>query len=111
MRIEQAMWTEATGWLPRGPRALASGAQLVLMFGATQVLLDDDHYHRIKELYPNAHILGCSTAGEIYDTQVFDDSLVVTAVHFEHTQLKTAQSGVGGRGSGIGHTSPKRKRG
>ena len=30
-------------------------------------------------------------AGEIYDTQVLDDSLVVTAVHFEHTSLKTAR--------------------
>lgn len=31
--------------------------------------------------------MGCSTAGEICGTQVTDDSLIATAVHFEHTRL------------------------
>ena len=45
----------------------------------------------IRKLYPVAHILGCSTAGEICGAEVSDDSLVVTAIHFEHTQVRTAQ--------------------
>ena len=35
--------------------------------------------------------MGCSTAGEISDTRVFDDSLVITAIEFEHTQVKGTQ--------------------
>lgn len=45
----------------------------------------------IRRFYPVAHILGCSTAGEICGAQVFDDSLVATAIHFEHTQVRAAQ--------------------
>src|SRR5438067_7543020 len=90
MKIEQRMWTKTAGWSPDRPWELTDSAQLVLVFGATQVLQDNEHFHRIRKAYPNAHILGCSTAGEIYDTQVLDDSLVVTAVQFEHIQLKTA---------------------
>ena len=91
MRIEQNTWTEATGWRPGGIGALGDSAQLVLVFGATRLLLEDEHYLAIKDAYPKAHVLGCSTAGEISSTQVLDDSLVVTAVNFEHTQLKVAQ--------------------
>jgi hypothetical protein len=42
----------------------------------------------IRSAYPKAHLLGCSTSGEIFDTQVLDDSLVATAVHFERTTLQ-----------------------
>src|SRR4029079_7623732 len=38
--------------------------------------------------YPKASILGCSTAGEIYGTEVCDNSLVAIAVEFEHSQIK-----------------------
>ena len=49
----------------------------------------------MKRTYPHAHLIGCSTAGEIYGTQVSDDSLVITAVHFEHTRLQAAQRTIG----------------
>jgi hypothetical protein len=49
----------------------------------------------IRECYPAAHILGCSTAGEISGDEVSDDSLVSTAIHFEHTQLRTAKLSLG----------------
>src|SRR5438045_1712259 len=91
MKIEQRMWTRATGWTPDRPWELTDSAQLVLLFGATQILKNNEHFPKIRKACPNAHILGCSTAGEIYDTRVLDDSLVVTAVHFEHTRLMTAQ--------------------
>ena len=46
-------------------------------------------------VYPRAHLLGCSTAGEICGTQVTDDSLIATAVHFEHTRLFGARIKIG----------------
>lgn len=91
MNIEQRKWTAADGWVPSTPGGLRELAQWVLVFGATQILQEPKHFQEIREDYPNAHILGCSTSGEICGTQVFDDSLVITAVHFEHTQLQGAQ--------------------
>jgi hypothetical protein len=42
----------------------------------------------VRGAYPDAIVFGCSTAGEICDTRVTDDTLVVTAAAFEHTKLE-----------------------
>lgn len=91
MNIEQRKWTEAAGWAPGAGGDFAAACQLVLVFGATAVLRRPHLVADIREHYPAAHIFGCSTAGEICGTQVFDDSLVVTAVHFEHTRFHSVQ--------------------
>jgi hypothetical protein len=88
MKIEQATWTQAHGWKPNNIGTLGDDAQLVLAFGSRAVLSAQQGFDRIKQAWHQAHILGCSTAGEIYDTQVLDDSLVVTAIHFEKTRLR-----------------------
>ncbi len=90
MKVEQRLWTQAQGWQPGGAGNLADSARLLLIFGGTGLLADVSHYHELRALYPNAILLGCSTAGEIYGTQVLDDSLVATAVSFDHTGLKLA---------------------
>jgi hypothetical protein len=77
--------------VPPVPGPLAPFAQLVLVFGATAALQDLLVVESIRACYPAAHILGCSTAGEICGDEVSDDSLVSTAIHFEHTQLRTAK--------------------
>lgn len=87
MELEQKSWTEAYGWEPDRPGTLGESAQLVLIFGATSILKEQKQFQEIIAAYPNAYMLGCSTAGEICGTRVFDDSLVATAVHFEHTQI------------------------
>jgi hypothetical protein len=91
MRTEQCRWTEAKGWEPESPGVLGQSAQLALVFGGTSVLKKQGLLDEIKKAYPQAHVFGCSTAGEICDTQVSDDSLVVTAASFEHTRLEGVQ--------------------
>jgi len=88
MKLEQKKWTETGGWDPGPPGELGDSAQLILLFGSSSILRGKKCLDEIKRVYPKAYLLGCSTAGEIYGTQVFDDSLVVTAVSFERTQLK-----------------------
>ncbi len=95
MKIEQTRWVEATGWEPEPPGKLSENVRLVLLFGSTSILKEQKCFDEIKNAYPKAHLLGCSTAGEICDTRVTDDSLVVTAIAFEHTQLKGAQIKIG----------------
>ena len=91
LKTAQRTWTREGGWVPLAPGPLAPSAQLVLVFGATAALREQLAVQSISDCYPAAHILGCSTAGEISGDEVFDDSLVCTAIHFEHTQLRTAQ--------------------
>jgi hypothetical protein len=92
MKIEQKRWTETKGWEPESPSRLGESAQLVLLFGRTSILKERKYFNEIKKAYPKAHLFGCSTAGEICGTQVSDDSLVITAVSFEHTELKGAKT-------------------
>src|SRR5215470_2519225 len=91
MKIIESSWTAEHGWTPTTPGALGDSAQLVLVFAATGLLRDVRQLHDIRQAYPHAHVLGCSTAGEICGTRVFDDSLVATAVHFETTRLQGAK--------------------
>ncbi len=68
----------------------AGKVSLVLGFGEKNLLINDSIYHQLKEKYPNAQIVICSTSGEIYDELVYDNTVVVTAIEFEKTPLKTA---------------------
>lgn len=91
MVIEQNRWTRAEGWESRLIGRLGPSAQLVLLFGGSSILKEKDWYGEMKKAYPNAHLFGCSTAGEIFGTQVSDDSLVFTAVKFDYSRLQGAR--------------------
>ena len=93
MRIAESVWTSETGW-PQDEQTLADGAQLVLLFGNTSLMQDSALYHQVRQRHPDAILLGCSTAGEICGTRVLDESLVTTAVHFDHTRLRLASEDI-----------------
>lgn len=86
MDLEQTRWTPAGGWEPRPPGRLRD-AQLALVFGGPSVLKESSLRDCVAAAYPDAYLFGCSTAGDIFGTQVSDDSLVVTALHLERTRV------------------------
>ena len=88
MQIEQTRWSRATGWAPAHPGTLSASANLVLIFGSPDCLKQTVWEQDIRTAYPSAHYLGCSTAGEIYGTEVTDETLVATAIAFEHTRVQ-----------------------
>ena len=92
MHIQQSYWTSAEGWhsAPEGDRPVAP--QLVLFFGSRELLASGERYRELRAQYPDAHLLGCSTGGEILDEDVFDDTVVVAAIEFEKTRLKLASA-------------------
>jgi hypothetical protein len=92
MKIEQTRWIQGKGWDSTRPGASGNQAQLVLVFGSHALLKERTCIAELKQAYPLAYLLGCSTAGEIYDTQVLDDTLVVTAIQFEYSTLQYAHA-------------------
>ena len=60
---------------------------LILIFGGSKVIADTTIISQLKQEYPNCIITGCSTSGEIGGVSVYDDSLVITAIQFEKTNL------------------------
>lgn len=87
MKIEQKQWTSQLGWMPSALGELADRADVVLVFGSRSRLRDATQIAEIQATYPNAQVAGCSTAGEICDMTVADDTLTVTAIAFETSQV------------------------
>jgi hypothetical protein len=96
MRLEQSRWTAAKGWEPRAPGGLGDSAQLVFLFGGGSLLRGATRFQQIREAYPGALRFGCSTAGDIFGTEVTDDSLVATAVCFERTRVQGCHTRIAG---------------
>jgi len=78
-------------WMPDLAKLkLRKEANLVFLFGGRECLEKKDLIESARKCYPNAILLGCSSAGEIADTKISDNALVATAVFFEKTKLQTA---------------------
>lgn len=95
MRVEQRQWTAAQAWGDPAPSPLP-GAQLVMVFGAGARLTDPQVLGPLAARYPGAVLFGCSTAGEIADTIVSDDTVVATALQFAATDVRLATTAVDG---------------
>src|ERR1700743_2923185 len=93
MRSEQAVWTPLTGWTPAKPER--AEASFVLYFGARQVLADSARYEELRAMFPSAHILGCSTGGQINNDDISDNEIVAAAIKFDATRLRLCQRQIG----------------
>ncbi len=93
MQTEQRHWMNQD-WQLVGPK-LNTEAQLVLVFGGTAALCDPALGRQLAEQYPKAVITGCSTAGEIMDTRVFDDTAIATAIGFEQSRIVSSHVAIG----------------
>jgi hypothetical protein len=79
---------QGNAWSPA--TRVTEPAQLALVFGSVQQLAEPATWERLKALHPEAHIVACSTAGEILGDSVHDDTLVCTGVRFERSQVALA---------------------
>lgn len=63
---------------------------LVLCFAAKELLLRPETVQLVQQNFSSASIAFCSTAGEIVNEEVFDGSMVVAALQFQHTRIQAA---------------------
>jgi hypothetical protein len=86
--VEQrtARWDPTHGWSARLP--LWDGPNtLVLVFGESDLRDDDVVLAEVLGAFPHSVVTGCSTSGAIVDAGVYDGSIAVAVVRFEHTTL------------------------
>ena len=67
---------------------------LVLGFGSSELISLPKSFSDIKMRFPNAQIALCSSAGEIFETEVLDNSISLVALSFDDTQIKTAETNI-----------------
>jgi len=87
MDIEQKVWKDGV-WSAGTTDGLSQKAQLVFLFGDRNLLKDKKNIDEVRQFYPKADLVGCSTSGEIFDTQVNVDSMTATAVCFNKTNIR-----------------------
>jgi len=88
MQVKQHRWNPHTGWDAALSTDPLTDPQLILLFGHSTALQAAHQREELQHVYPTAQMMGCSTAGEIFQTQVLDEELVATVIQFEHTAIK-----------------------
>jgi len=63
-------------------------ANWVLVFGSVKRFQEKGFTKALEKRYPNAQIIGCTTSGEITPEGVYDESVHITAMHWERSSLK-----------------------
>lgn len=67
---------------------------IVFVFADIDIIREFDHVSLLKQTYPNAHIVGTSTAGNILNDTVSEHQGVATAVSFEqgHVAIRSVNA-------------------
>lgn len=73
---------------------LDSERTMVLAFAAPSFGARPDLLVELAAAYPRAAMIGCSTAGEIDQTRIRDESITVAVVQFDRTRVRQAEARV-----------------
>ncbi|MEZ4629748.1 MAG: FIST N-terminal domain-containing protein [Deinococcales bacterium] len=73
---------------------LDSEKTLVLIFAAPEYRQRPEIFQQIKKHFSKSYILGCSSAGEIFQDTLSDSSLGLAALRFKHSELASAYAHV-----------------
>lgn len=92
MQSHQIRWNNRSGWT--STEANSDEISLVFYFGSRQTLACGERFHELRTLYPRAHILGCSTGGQINDNDIVDDEIIAAAIGFEATRLQLVRQDI-----------------
>ena len=90
MRVGQFVWTSRRGFGGALQKEANRRAQWLLAFGSARVLEDEAVLQEITGAYPEALLLGCTTAGEIAGMRLHLDSLVLTEIELECSSIRGA---------------------
>jgi hypothetical protein len=92
MHSQQLTWNPQTGWTPF--KAEPDKVSLVFYFGTRPMLACGKRFGELREMFPAAHILGCSTGGQINNSDISDDEIVAAAISFDATRLQLVRQDI-----------------
>jgi hypothetical protein len=94
MKVFRLSYTELTGWSQDLP-SVDSPKTLVLAFFSPKLASSGQWFADLKRAFPQSHVLGCSTAGEIHGMEVRDESVTVAITQFDRINLRSTYELVG----------------
>ncbi len=87
-----------TGWGSLPDAAMDTDQSLIVVFGASRIDVTAP-IQALRARFPRSTIVGCSTAGEIHQTRVHDESIAALMIQLERSRLRTATAPLDGSGS------------
>lgn len=101
MKISTVNYRKNTGWSTKEFPDYDSENTLILIFGAPEYADYPEPFDFLAKRFPKSKIVGCSTAGEIFLNEIFDNTLSVAILKFEHTDIKVTTESVNENQSSI----------
>jgi hypothetical protein len=98
MEIHMLGFDRKKRWSLKSRPRIDSHRTLILLFGSSSFLDSDGPIGELLDDYRESMVIGCSTAGEILGTQIFDESVSAAIVRFDHTDLRIASAPAGAVG-------------
>ena len=92
MQIAQIRWSGKSGWAQTP--GFSSAADLVLVFADDPFFRTEACYAELREKFPRAHIVGCSSSGSVMGVEISDGDVVATVVKLAHSRIRLAVADV-----------------
>lgn len=86
MLTHSLVWSPSNGW----HCSVDENSALVIYFGSRAMLADGACYRELRMKFPNAHLLGCTTGGQIHERDVDDSEVNAIALSFDATRIAVA---------------------
>jgi len=86
MKLETYLYND--GWSTPLNEDLDSKNTLIIVFFSSEIEKINTQLSELTHKYPKSIILGASSSGEIFQNELYDDTLSVSIMQFETTQLK-----------------------
>ena len=77
-----------TGWEPEPDASLDSPQTLLIVFASPTVSPDCSALRQLEHDFPQSQMVGCSSAGEIFAQNIYDDGIVVAVIRFANTRIR-----------------------
>lgn len=87
MQLARNRYQKNDGWIHPHATDLDSEQTLVLFF-ADQSYCQHPAVTELEQAFPKSAVIGCSTSGEIYQGEIYDDSLVCVVMKLERTPFR-----------------------
>ncbi len=102
MKIRQATIPLSCVRTPDVDACEALAPDIALVFGSIDHFRQPGFAPMLKSVFPGAQLVGCSTAGEIFNDGVHDGTASVTAIRFKDARYRVATAAIDGPADSFG---------
>jgi len=82
------LYSVENDWNSIPDQSLNSNNTLLIFFGAADGRIIESELKNLQRNFPDSLMVGCSTAGEIFNEGLYDDSISLAILKFESSQIR-----------------------